>query len=89
MVWVWIPNQLLYKQKDKGGLNFRNLKVVNMAFIAKQIGRINYNPKSLVSRMLKALYFRDTNSLNAHLGYRPSPAWWGVAASEEWVSNCF
>lgn len=48
------------KKKEMGGLAFKDLKLMNLALLAKQIGRIVNNPDSTTARMVKAKYFRQT-----------------------------
>ncbi|KAF5458995.1 hypothetical protein F2P56_022987 [Juglans regia] len=61
--------------KDRGGLGFRNLEWLNQAMLAKQGWRILSNPSSLVAKVLKEKYFRNSDLLEARLEYRPSLIW--------------
>lgn len=40
-----------------GGMNFRDLKLMNEAFLAKKFWRILENPNSVVRKLLKVRYF--------------------------------
>ncbi|CAM8915895.1 unnamed protein product [Rhodiola kirilowii] len=71
----WVKNSLLLTEKLQGGMGFRNLKCVNLALLAKQCWRIINNPELLISRILKAKYFRETDMFNARIGYKPSTCW--------------
>ncbi|XP_071913980.1 uncharacterized protein [Coffea arabica] len=44
-----------------GGLSFRDLENFNLAFLAKQLWRILARPNLLVSKILKAKYFKGTS----------------------------
>lgn len=67
--------------KSLGGLNFRDVEGFNQALIAKKVWRIVVNPKSLVSRFLKGIYFSNSDILLAEEGENPSYLWksliWG------------
>ncbi|GER41031.1 ribonuclease H-like superfamily protein [Striga asiatica] len=45
------------KNKENGGLGFRNLRVFNEAMLVKQLWRLITKPNLLVSRVLKGKYF--------------------------------
>ncbi|XP_040987750.1 uncharacterized mitochondrial protein AtMg00310-like [Juglans microcarpa x Juglans regia] len=61
--------------KDRDGLGFRNLECFNQAMLAKQCWRILSNPSSLIAKVLKEKYFRNSDLLEPRLGYRPSLIW--------------
>ncbi|GMI64491.1 hypothetical protein HRI_000118400 [Hibiscus trionum] len=71
----WCSWQKLCLPKENGGLGFRDLGCFNLSLLAKQGWRIMANPTALVSKILKARYFPQTNFLNAVLGSRPSYIW--------------
>ena len=56
----WIGWEKLSKVKQSGGLGFRDLESFNQAFLAKQLWRILTRPNLLVSKILKARYFKGT-----------------------------
>lgn len=72
---AWVAWQKLCKDKEVGGLGFKDLEKFNQALLAKQEGRIRKNPQSLLSRILKQRYFRKTEFLESSIGARPSFAW--------------
>lgn len=67
--------------KSNGGLGFRNLTAFNKALLAKQVFRIVQHPNSLMARVLKAKYFKNSDIMVAAMGYNPSFVWrslmWG------------
>ncbi|KAL9674079.1 hypothetical protein QQ045_030347 [Rhodiola kirilowii] len=71
----------LYKEKEVGGLGFRDLEQVNLALLAKQAWRILTKPDLLVSKVFKSKYFPNSDLFNATGGIRPSYAWRGIVAS--------
>ncbi|CAM8929085.1 unnamed protein product [Rhodiola kirilowii] len=86
----WGSYKLLCKAKEVGGLGFRDFVNFNDALLAKQIWRLVTNPDALVSRLIRAKYYKDTDVLQSHLGFRPSFAWrslWNVKNKiSQWIS---
>ncbi|KAL9661127.1 hypothetical protein QQ045_025947 [Rhodiola kirilowii] len=54
----WPSKEKLCKAKEVGGMNFRDLAMFNDALLAKKIWRILINPSAMVSKVLKARYFK-------------------------------
>lgn len=65
----------LCNQKCMGWMCFRHLEKFNKALLAKQICRIIYHPHSLMARVLKEIYFRCQDIMEATLGNNLSYIW--------------
>ncbi|KAL9675126.1 hypothetical protein QQ045_003327 [Rhodiola kirilowii] len=53
----WLKYSLLCQPKDNAGLGFRDLNLLNQAFLAKQGWRIFSQPNLLLSQVMQARYF--------------------------------
>ncbi|KAL5800890.1 hypothetical protein ACOSQ3_032522 [Xanthoceras sorbifolium] len=77
----WVSRDKLCSPKICGGLGFKDLSLFNQALLGKQAWRIVMNKDSLVSRVLKAKYFRQEDFLYAPLKQGSSHLWrslvWG------------
>ncbi|KAL3846296.1 hypothetical protein ACJIZ3_003699 [Penstemon smallii] len=71
----WVKWNDLCSSKMEGGLGFRDLEAFNLALLAKQGWRIIQKPESLLSRILKARYFKSCDFMQANLGSNPSFTW--------------
>ena len=71
----WVAWKKLCKQKDKGGLGFHEIEIHNQALLGNQSWRICSNPNSLLSRLLRARYFKNSTFLDCNIGTHPSYAW--------------
>ena len=72
---AWISWQKLCKSKSKGGMDFRDLQVFNLAMLAKHGWRLLTNLNSLVAWIYKARYYPHRDVLKAKLGSNPSYTW--------------
>ncbi|KAH9793378.1 putative reverse transcriptase/RNA-dependent DNA polymerase [Citrus sinensis] len=77
----WSKWDNLCQAKSRGGLGFRNLSSFNQTLVAKQNWRIIQEPESLVARVLKARYFKNSSLMQAQMGSYHSFIWrsilWG------------
>ncbi|KAL5784031.1 hypothetical protein ACOSQ2_006423 [Xanthoceras sorbifolium] len=77
----WVARDKLCSPKIHGGLGFKDLSLFNQALLGKQTWRIVMNKDSLVSRVLKAKYFRQEDFLSVTLKQGSSHLWrslvWG------------
>ncbi|KAL5794878.1 hypothetical protein ACOSP7_003472 [Xanthoceras sorbifolium] len=77
----WVARDKLCSPKIHGGLGFKDLSLFNQALLGKQAWRIVMNKDSLVSRVLKAKYFRQEDFLSVSLKQGSSHLWrslvWG------------
>ena len=68
-----------------GGLGFKNLKLFNMALLAKQGWHIQMGGESLVYKVLKAKYFPTTDFVHASIGHNPSYTWRSLISAQSLV----
>ncbi|CAM8926233.1 unnamed protein product [Rhodiola kirilowii] len=71
----WVRRDKLEEDKSCGGLGFRSFKLMNDALIAKQVWRIITRPDLLMSKVMKARYFPNSDYMDANVGSRPSMVW--------------
>lgn len=71
--------------KSCGGMSFKNIKLFNLAHLAKQGWKLQMDHNSLVYRVLKAKYFPRSDFVNALLGNNPSFTWRSVMAAQHLV----
>lgn len=65
----WCDWQNMCKLKKDGGMGFRDMRIFNIALLAKQgWSLINY-PNSLVASVLKDKYYPNSNFMHSNLGF--------------------
>ncbi|CAN6552805.1 unnamed protein product [Malus baccata var. baccata] len=74
----WISWDRLMKQKKAGGLGFKDIQCVNLAFLAKIGWRITLNPMSLLASVLRDKYFPGKSFGEAPKGKNTSWGWKGL-----------
>jgi hypothetical protein len=80
----WVNWKKTCKQKNLGGMGFRDLRAFNEALLAKQGWRITTEPTSLMAQVLKAKYFPKTSFLHAKQGNRASYSWQSIQQAS-WI----
>jgi hypothetical protein len=73
----------MMKPKFLGGLGFRDIELFNLALLARQGWRLIQSPHTLSARVLKAVYFMDSEFLRAELGLHPSQIWQAILDGRE------
>jgi hypothetical protein len=68
-------------------MGFKDLKMFNMAFLAKQGWQLLTNPNSLVACILKEKYHPREGFLEAKLGRRPSFVWSSILKAKHLLQN--
>jgi hypothetical protein len=71
----WVAWWEICKPKLLGGLGFRDIELFNLSILARQGWRMLQNPNSLSARVLKAVYFPETDLLHATVGSSSSQVW--------------
>lgn len=81
----WMSWERLCTVKEEGGLGFKSLRSFNIAMIAKQAWRLITGLNPLVTRLMQARYFPDSDFFNAKMGSNPSYVWRSLLESQEVV----
>lgn len=59
----WVAWESQQFPKCQGGLGFKNLNKFNDALLAKQVWRLQLYPNSILAKLFKARYYKDTHLL--------------------------
>ncbi|XP_019190786.1 PREDICTED: uncharacterized protein LOC109185261 [Ipomoea nil] len=85
----WMAWDRMCVPKKHGGMGFKRLHEFNLALLEKQRWRLLTNPESLMARIFKARYYRDTTFYEASLGGNPSYVWRSIMTSQSLIrSGC-
>ncbi|XP_074377394.1 putative mitochondrial protein AtMg00310 [Apium graveolens] len=79
----WMAWDKMCAPKSHGGMGMKNLKNFNMAMLAKQGWRILNKENPLVSAIMKARYFPNSEFLDAEVGANPSFVWRSIVSAQE------
>ncbi|XP_004296207.1 PREDICTED: uncharacterized protein LOC101297422 [Fragaria vesca subsp. vesca] len=71
----WVAWEKLCTTKAEGGLGFRDMRLFNMALLAKQGWRLIRQPNSLLAQVLKARYFPSESFMEAEVAKGCSFTW--------------
>jgi hypothetical protein len=71
----WMAWEYMMRNKDRGGIGFRDLRLFNQALLARQAWRLVQNPQSLCARVLKAKYFPNGSLLDTVFTGNASATW--------------
>lgn len=74
---AWVSWEKMTQPKHMGGSGFRDIELFNMVMLAKQVWRLIQDYNSLSTQILRAVYYPNTNLLEAELGSSPSQIWRG------------
>jgi hypothetical protein len=72
---AWVPWNSMTMPKYRDGLGFKDIEIFNLSILARQVWRIVNDQEALTSRILKVLYYPNSDILNADLGSSPSQIW--------------
>lgn len=81
----WINWSQLCKPKLEGRFEFKNLKVFNLAHIAKKEWSIMQNQSFIFYKLYEVKYFHLNHFHKAQLGRSPSYAWRNIMEAKPWL----
>ena len=84
---AWMSWEKMCLSKEKCQMGFRDLKLFNLALLAKQGWRLQMNSSSLFYRVYKAKYFPRCDFIEACLGSQPCFAWRSIWAAQDVVKR--
>lgn len=83
---AWVSWKTMSKPKFMGGMGFRDIKLFNLALLARQAWRPMQDPESLSARVLKARYYPTCGLLDATLPSNPSQVWRSIMEGRDVLS---
>lgn len=85
MVCTGLIAKSMTRSKSEGGYGFKDFEIFNTALLAKQFWRLSNSPDSLWARVLKGIYFRDTNVWEANVPRCCSWSWRSLLAGRDFL----
>ncbi|CAL1375417.1 unnamed protein product [Linum trigynum] len=79
----WRKGSVLTALKHEGGMGFKDFHQFNLALLAKQGWRILNGDQETWVRLLKGLYFLNSDFMNAGKGRKPSWIWSSICEARE------
>ncbi|KAL8552093.1 hypothetical protein ACS0TY_000957 [Phlomoides rotata] len=79
----WMRWEKMCVKKEPGRRGFKDIHLFNIALLGKLAWRLIDDPSALVSRLLKARYFPNTDFMSSSLGSNPSYTWSSIHASQD------
>jgi hypothetical protein len=83
----WMALEKLLMPKSMSGIGFKDLKCFNQALLARQAWRLIQFPDSLVTRLLKAKYYPNSNLVDTVFPSDTSPTWRAIEHGLELVKK--
>jgi hypothetical protein len=80
----WVSWKKMCRNKNHGGLGFRDTWAFNEALLAKQGWRLITQPESLVAKVYKAKYYPKCSFMEAQIGNGASYTWRSIIHSR-WI----
>ena len=84
---AWLSWEKMCLLKERGGMRFRDLRLFNLALLAKHGWRFQTNPFSLFYRVYKENNFLSYEFVEAGMGCQPSYAWRSIMAAQPLVRH--
>ena len=84
---LWKSWDKLCKNKDEGGLGFKDITDFNTAMLGKQQWHLIEKPKTLFSQVFKGWYYMNTSTLEPIRSYFPSYGWWSIVSARFLVNK--
>jgi hypothetical protein len=78
----WVSWEKMCSPKFSGGMSFWDIELFNLVMLARQAWRILHQ-EALISRVLKAIYFHNTDFLQATMSSSPSHVWRAIVEGKE------
>ncbi|KAJ1386879.1 Endonuclease/exonuclease/phosphatase superfamily [Sesbania bispinosa] len=83
----WKARRVLTKSKTEGGMGFKDFQHINTSLLAKQAWRASKNPDCLWVRILKALYFPNTDFMQATRKRGDSWVWASIMNGKDLIKR--